>query len=109
MSSSNETAYCPQVGIVSDLDRLTEIETRDIGSTTNILFDSRIQRLGDACKESGGGITVSIVFELFSKLFKEKGIKPYFGDNSPAIREHLHVMSICATSTLRSEFCVWDV
>ena len=67
-SSSNETAYCPQVGIVSDLDRLTEIETRDIGSTTNILFDSRIQRLGVACKVSGDGITVSTVFELFSKL-----------------------------------------
>ena len=68
MSSSNETAYCPQVGIVSDLDRLTEIETRDIGSTANILFDSRIQRLGGACKMSGGGVTVSTVFELFSKL-----------------------------------------
>ena len=68
MSSSNETAYCPQVGIVSDLDRLTEIETRDLGSTTNILFSSRIQRLGVACKVSSGGVTVSTVFELFSKL-----------------------------------------
>ena len=68
MSSSNETTYCPQVGIVSDLDRLTEIETRDIGSTKNILFSSRIQRLGVACKVSSGGITVSTVFDLFSKL-----------------------------------------
>ena len=68
MSSSNETAYCPQVGIVSDLDRLTEIETRDLGSTTNILFSSRIQRLGVACKVSSDGVTVSTVMELFSKL-----------------------------------------
>ena len=68
MSSSNETAYCPQVGIVSDLDRLTEIETRDLGSTTNILFSSRIQQLGVACKVSSDGVTVSTVMELFSKL-----------------------------------------
>ena len=68
MSSSNETAYCPQVGIVSDLDRLTEIDTRDLGSTTSILFSSRIQRLGVACKVSSDGVTVSTVMELFSKL-----------------------------------------
>ena len=67
-SSSNETAYCPQVGIVSDLDRLTEIDTRDLGSTTSILFSSRIQRLGVACNVSSDGVTVSTVMELFSKL-----------------------------------------
>ena len=67
-SSSNEMAYCPKVGVISDLDRITEIEVAANQSKSNILLFSKIQGLRTKCTASAGGITISIVFDLFSKL-----------------------------------------
>ena len=67
-SSSNEMAYCPKVGVISDLDRVTEIEVAASRSKSNILLSSKIQRLKTRCKTGADGITILIVFDLFSKL-----------------------------------------
>ena len=67
-SSSNEMAYCPKVGVISDLDRVPEIEVAAGQSKSNILFSSKIQRLRSKCTGNTDGITISIVFDLFSKL-----------------------------------------
>ena len=39
-SSSNEMAYCPKVGVISDLDRVPKIEVAASQSKSNILFSS---------------------------------------------------------------------
>ena len=44
-SSSNEIAYCPKVGVISDLDRVSEIEVAGNQSKSNILLSSKIQQL----------------------------------------------------------------
>ncbi len=67
-SSSNEMAYCPKVGVISDLDRVPKIEVAASQSKSNILFSSKIQRLRIKCTTNTDGITISIVFDLFSKL-----------------------------------------
>ena len=67
-SSSNDMAYCPKVGVISDLDRFTEIEVATSQSKSNILLSSKIQRLRTKCTVSANGTTISIVFDLFSKL-----------------------------------------
>ena len=67
-SSSNKIAYCPKVGVISDLDRVSEIEVAGNQSKSNILLSSKIQRLRTKCTASADGITISIVFDLFSKL-----------------------------------------
>ena len=67
-SSSTEMNYCPKVGLISDLDRVAVIEGADNKSKPNILFSSKIYRLGTKCKVSTEGITISIVFDLSSKL-----------------------------------------
>tara|TARA_B100000575_G_scaffold212666_1_gene173497 strand:+ start:44 stop:568 length:525 start_codon:yes stop_codon:yes gene_type:complete len=67
-SSSNEMAYCPKVGVISNLDRVTEIEVAASQSKSNILLSSKIHRLGTKCKASNDGITISLVFDLSSKL-----------------------------------------
>ena len=67
-SSSNEMAYCPKVGVISDLDRVMEIEVAASQSKSNILLSSKIHRLRTKCTASADGITISIVFDLFSKL-----------------------------------------
>ena len=66
--SSNDMAYCPKVGVISDLDRVTEIEVAASQSKSNILLSSKIQRLRTKCTASANGISISIVFDLFSKL-----------------------------------------
>ena len=66
--SSNDMAYCPKVGVISDLDRVTEIEVAASQSKSNILLSSKIQRLRTKCTVSANGKTISIVFDLFSKL-----------------------------------------
>ena len=67
-SSPNKIAYCPKVGVASDLDRVTKIELAANQSKSNILHSSRIQRLRTKCTANADGITISIVFDLFSKL-----------------------------------------
>ena len=67
-SSPHESAYCPKVGVASDLDRVTKIEFVVNQSKSNILLSSKIQRLRTKCTASADGITISIVFDLFSKL-----------------------------------------
>ena len=67
-SSPNKIAYCPKVGVASDLDRVTKIEFAANQSKSNILLSSKIQRLRTRCTASADGITISIVFDLFSKL-----------------------------------------
>ena len=67
-SSSNDMAYCPKVGVISDLDRVTEIEVAASQSKSSILLSSKIQRLRTKCTASANSITISIVFDLFSKL-----------------------------------------
>ena len=67
-SPSNEMAYCPKVGVISDLDRVTEIEVAASQSKSNILLSSKIQGLRTKCTAGADGITISIVFDLFSKL-----------------------------------------
>ena len=67
-SPSNKIAYCPKVGVISDLDRVSEIEVAGNQSKSNILFSSEIQRLRSKCTANTDGITISIVFDLFSKL-----------------------------------------
>tara|TARA_B100000700_G_scaffold315250_1_gene403027 strand:+ start:699 stop:1223 length:525 start_codon:yes stop_codon:yes gene_type:complete len=67
-SYSNEMTYCPKVGVISDLDRVTKIEMAASQSKSNVLLSSKIQRLGTKCKAAADGITISIVFDLFSKL-----------------------------------------
>ena len=67
-SSPNKIAYCPKVGVASDLDRVTKIELAANQSKSNILLSSKIQRLRTRCTASADGITISIVFDLFSKL-----------------------------------------
>ena len=51
-SSSTEMNYCPKVGLISDLDRVAVIEGADNKSNPNILFSSKIHRLGTKCKVS---------------------------------------------------------
>lgn len=67
-SPSNKIAYCPKVGVISDLDRISEIEVAGNQSKSNILLSSKIQRLRTKCTASADGITISIVFDLLSKL-----------------------------------------
>ena len=67
-NSPNKSAYCPKVGVASDLDRVTKIEFGVNQSKSNILLSSKIQRLRTKCTASADGITISIVFDLFSKL-----------------------------------------
>ena len=67
-SPSNKIAYCPKVGVISDLDRVPKIEMAASQSKSNILFSSKIQRLRIKCTTNTDGITISIVFDLFSKL-----------------------------------------
>ena len=44
-SSSNEMAYCPKVGVISDLDRVTEIEVAASQSKSNISLFSKIRQI----------------------------------------------------------------
>ena len=69
-SYSNEMAYCPKVGVISQLDRVSEIEVAGSQSKSHIVLSSKIERLRTKCTASGDGITISIVFDLFSKLSK---------------------------------------
>ena len=67
-SSANKIAYCPKVGVASDLDRVTKIELAANQSKSNILLSSKIQRLRTTCTASADGITVSIVLKFVFRV-----------------------------------------
>ncbi|MBH69317.1 MAG: hypothetical protein CMM58_13265 [Rhodospirillaceae bacterium] len=68
-----QAEFCPKVGFVNGIDRVTVFDESKSEDNPVILFSAQMRRLETSCKFDDNGVTVSAEFSLHSSLAKEQG------------------------------------
>ena len=68
-----QAEFCPKVGFVNGIDRVTVFDEAKSEDNPVILFSSQMRRLETSCRFGNDGVTVSAEFGLHSSLAEEQG------------------------------------